>query len=57
MGAVTVCDLAESAIGAARKICGRFEKVLCETIEKTALDGRRHCAGLGWLFGRLHRPL
>jgi hypothetical protein len=50
-------DLADSANRAARKTAGSFEKVLRGTIETQPYTAVAIALGLGWLFGRMHRPL
>lgn len=50
-------DLANSANKAARKTAGSFEKALRNTIENQPYTAVAIALGLGWLFGRFHRPL
>jgi len=50
-------DLADSAHQAARKTAGSFEKALRSTIENQPYTAVAIALGLGWLFGRMHRPL
>ena len=42
---------------AARKTAGSFEKALRNTIENQPYSAVVIALGLGWLFGRMHRPL
>ena len=42
---------------AARKTAGSFEKALRDTIEDRPYTAVGIALGLGWLFGRMHRPL
>lgn len=50
-------DLADSAQRAARQSAGSFEQALRNTIETQPYTAVAIALGLGWLFGRLHRPL
>jgi hypothetical protein len=50
-------DIADSANRAARKTAGSFEKALRNTIENQPYTAVAIALGLGWLFGRIHRPL
>jgi ElaB/YqjD/DUF883 family membrane-anchored ribosome-binding protein len=50
-------DLADSANRAARKTAGSFERALRNTIETQPYTAVAIALGLGWLFGRMHRPL
>lgn len=50
-------DLADSANRAARQSAGSFEQALRNTIETQPYTAVAIALGLGWLFGRLHRPL
>ncbi|HXW48104.1 MAG TPA: hypothetical protein VEK31_01540 [Xanthobacteraceae bacterium] len=50
-------DLAESANDAARQTAGSFERALRNTIETQPYTAVVVALGLGWLFGRMHRPL
>jgi ElaB/YqjD/DUF883 family membrane-anchored ribosome-binding protein len=50
-------DLADSAQRAARKTAGSFERALRNTIENQPYTAVAIALGLGWLFGRMHRPL
>jgi ElaB/YqjD/DUF883 family membrane-anchored ribosome-binding protein len=42
---------------AARKTAGSFEKALRNTIENQPYTAVAIAVGLGWLLGRMHRPL
>jgi ElaB/YqjD/DUF883 family membrane-anchored ribosome-binding protein len=50
-------DLADSAQRAARKTAGSFERALRNTVENQPYTAVAIALGLGWLFGRMHRPL
>jgi len=50
-------DVADAATTAARKTAGSFERALRNTIEMQPYTAVAIALGLGWLFGRLHRPL
>jgi ElaB/YqjD/DUF883 family membrane-anchored ribosome-binding protein len=50
-------DLADSANDAARQTAGSFERALRNTIENQPYTAVAIALGLGWLFGRMHRPL
>jgi len=50
-------DLADSANDAARQAAGSFERALRNTIETQPYTAVAIALGLGWLFGRMHRPL
>ena len=50
-------DLADSANNAARQAAGSFERALRNTIETQPYTAVVIALGLGWLFGRMHRPL
>lgn len=50
-------DLADSTKTAARKTAGSFERALRNTIENQPYTAVAIALGLGWLFGRIHRPL
>jgi uncharacterized protein YjbJ (UPF0337 family) len=53
----SAADLADSANRAARKTAGSFEKALRNTIETQPYTAVVIALGLGWLCGRMHRPL
>ena len=50
-------DLAGSAQRAARQTAGSFERALRNTIENQPYTAAVIALGLGWLLGRMHRPL
>ena len=50
-------DIADSTTQAARKTAGSFERALRNTIENQPYTAVAVALGLGWLFGRIHRPL
>jgi len=49
-------DLADSANDAARETAGSLERALRNTIETQPYTAVAVALGLGWLFGRMHRP-
>lgn len=50
-------DVADSANRAARATAGSFESALRKTIETQPYTAVVVALGLGWLLGRMHRPL
>ena len=50
-------DLYGQAADAARETAGSFEKVLRRTIETQPYTTALVALGIGWLLGRMHRPL
>jgi ElaB/YqjD/DUF883 family membrane-anchored ribosome-binding protein len=50
-------DVVDTARTAARKTAGSFERALRNTIENQPYTAVAIALGLGWLFGRTHRPL
>jgi ElaB/YqjD/DUF883 family membrane-anchored ribosome-binding protein len=48
---------ADATATAARKTANSFEKALRNTIENQPYTAVAIALGLGWLFGRMHRPL
>ena len=50
-------DLADATSRAARETASSFEKTLRHTIENQPHTAVAIALGLGWLFGRMHRPL
>jgi hypothetical protein len=50
-------QVADATTRAARKTVGSFEKALRNTIENQPYTAVIVALGLGWLFGRTHRPL
>jgi ElaB/YqjD/DUF883 family membrane-anchored ribosome-binding protein len=53
----SAADLADSANKAARKTANSFERALRNTIENQPYTAVAIALGLGWFFGRMHRPL
>jgi len=53
----SAADIADSANRAARQTAGSLERALRNTIETQPYTAVVIALGLGWLFGRLHRPL
>jgi ElaB/YqjD/DUF883 family membrane-anchored ribosome-binding protein len=53
----SAAQVADSAASAARKTAGSFERALRNTIETQPYTAVAIALGLGWLFGRMHRPL
>jgi ElaB/YqjD/DUF883 family membrane-anchored ribosome-binding protein len=49
-------QVADSASNAARKTASSFERALRDTIENQPYTAVAIALGLGWLFGRTHRP-
>jgi ElaB/YqjD/DUF883 family membrane-anchored ribosome-binding protein len=47
---------ADAAKDAARQTAGSFEQALRNTIENQPYTAVAIALGLGWLFGRMHRP-
>ncbi|MGD0420340.1 MAG: hypothetical protein ABSA68_12305 [Xanthobacteraceae bacterium] len=50
-------DVADTASSAARKTAGSFEKAIRNTIETQPYAAAAIALGVGWLLGRMHRPL
>jgi uncharacterized protein YjbJ (UPF0337 family) len=50
-------DLYGQAADAARESAGNFDKWLRTTIETQPYTAAAVALGIGWLLGRLHRPL
>ena len=50
-------DLYGQAVDSASQTVGSFEKALRHTIENQPYTAVAIAFGLGWLFGRMHRPL
>jgi ElaB/YqjD/DUF883 family membrane-anchored ribosome-binding protein len=50
-------QVADATTKAARKTAGSFEKALRNTVENQPYTAVAIALGLGWLFGRMHRPL
>jgi ElaB/YqjD/DUF883 family membrane-anchored ribosome-binding protein len=53
----SAAQVADATKTAARKTAGSFEKALRNTIETQPYTAVVIALGLGWLFGRMHRPL
>ena len=53
----SAADLADSANRAARQTAGSFERALRNIVETQPYTAVAIALGLGWLFGRMHRPL
>jgi len=53
----TAGRVADATTTAARKTAGSFERALRNTIETQPYTAVVIALGLGWLFGRMHRPL
>jgi ElaB/YqjD/DUF883 family membrane-anchored ribosome-binding protein len=49
-------DFADSANDAAQQTAGSLERALRNTIETQPYTAVAIALGLGWLFGRMHRP-
>jgi hypothetical protein len=49
-------DVANATSTAARDTASSFEKALRNTIENQPYTAVAIALGLGWLFGRMHRP-
>jgi ElaB/YqjD/DUF883 family membrane-anchored ribosome-binding protein len=50
-------QVADATTEAARKTAGSFERAMRNTIETQPYTAVMIALGLGWLFGRMHRPL
>jgi hypothetical protein len=50
-------DVVDSATTAARKTAGSFEQAIRKTIETQPYTAAAIALGIGWLLGRMHRPL
>jgi F0F1-type ATP synthase membrane subunit b/b' len=53
----SAADLANSTNKAARQTANSFERALRGTIENQPYTAVTIALGLGWLLGRIHRPL
>jgi uncharacterized protein YjbJ (UPF0337 family) len=53
----SAAGVADSANRAARQTAGSFERALRNTIETQPYTAVAIALGLGWLLGRMHRPL
>jgi ElaB/YqjD/DUF883 family membrane-anchored ribosome-binding protein len=50
-------DVVDTASSAARKTVNSFERAIRNTIETQPYTAAAIALGLGWLLGRMHRPL
>jgi ElaB/YqjD/DUF883 family membrane-anchored ribosome-binding protein len=50
-------EFADATTKAARKTAGSFERALRDTIETQPYTAVAIAVGIGWLLGRMHRPL
>ena len=53
----SAADVADTAQTAARKTVGSFEAAIRNTIETQPYTAAAIALGIGWLLGRMHRPL
>ena len=53
----SVAEVAGAANTAARKTVGSIEKAIRNTIETQPYTAAAIALGIGWLLGRMHRPL
>jgi ElaB/YqjD/DUF883 family membrane-anchored ribosome-binding protein len=53
----SAADVAGTAKNAARKTASLFEKAIRNTIETQPYTAAAIALGVGWLLGRMHRPL
>jgi ElaB/YqjD/DUF883 family membrane-anchored ribosome-binding protein len=53
----SAADVANTAGTAARKTVNSFERAIRNTIETQPYTAAAIALGLGWLLGRMHRPL
>jgi ElaB/YqjD/DUF883 family membrane-anchored ribosome-binding protein len=53
----SAADVVDTASRAARKTAGSFDRVIRNTIETQPYMAVAIALGLGWLLGRMHRPL
>jgi ElaB/YqjD/DUF883 family membrane-anchored ribosome-binding protein len=53
----SAADVVDAASTAARNTAGAFERALRNTIETQPYTAVAIAIGLGWLLGRMHRPL
>ena len=53
----SAAQVADATRTAAQKTAGSFERALRNTIETQPYTAVAIALGLGWLFGRMHRPL
>jgi ElaB/YqjD/DUF883 family membrane-anchored ribosome-binding protein len=53
----SAADVLDTANTAARKTANSFEQAIRKTIETQPYTAAAIALGLGWLLGRMHRPL
>ena len=53
----SAADVADAANTAARNTVGSFERSIRNTIETQPYTAVAIALGIGWLLGRMHRPL
>jgi ElaB/YqjD/DUF883 family membrane-anchored ribosome-binding protein len=53
----SAADVADTAGGAVRKTASSFERAIRNTIETQPYTAAAIALGIGWLLGRMHRPL
>ncbi len=53
----SAAQVADAAATAARQTANSFREALCNTIETQPYTAVLIALGIGWLFGRMHRPL
>jgi ElaB/YqjD/DUF883 family membrane-anchored ribosome-binding protein len=53
----SAADVADTAQTAARKTASSFEAAIRNTIETQPYTAAAIALGIGWLLGRMHRPL
>jgi ElaB/YqjD/DUF883 family membrane-anchored ribosome-binding protein len=53
----SAANVADAATNAAQRTSSSFEKALRNTIENQPYTAVMVALGLGWLLGRMHRPL
>jgi hypothetical protein len=53
----SAADVMDSAGTAARRTANSFEKAIRHTIETQPYTAAAIALGIGWLLGRMHRPL
>jgi hypothetical protein len=56
-GASQIADAASDTVAAARDSASSFESALRNTIETQPYTAVLMALGIGWLLGRMHRPL
>jgi ElaB/YqjD/DUF883 family membrane-anchored ribosome-binding protein len=53
----SAADVADTATDAARQTVGTLERAVRDTIEQQPYMAVAIALGIGWLFGRMHRPI